>query len=335
LPMIAAVESGVDVYVQKPISVDITEGQAMLAAARKHNRVVQVGTQRRSTPHLIDARNDIVRAGKLGKVGLVEVYCYYHMRASSNPPDTNPPENLDWEMWTGPAPLRAYNSLVHPRGWRAFMEYGNGIMGDMCIHMLDMVRWMMDLGWPRRVSSSGGIFMNKSSKANIPDTQTATFDFGDVTVVWEHRTWGDAPDPNYPWAATLYGDKGTLKASVMGFDFTPHGGGKPIHRKVKYELEEFPEDKTEKDLEQHCAPAIRGHMKDFLAAIASRGRPVADIEQGYISTSSCILANIALQLGRTMTWDPAAGRVVGDDEANRLLTRPYRSPWIHPAAGSI
>jgi predicted dehydrogenase len=334
LPMIAAVEAGIDVYVQKPISVDISEGQAMLSAARKHSRVVQVGTQRRSTPHLIEARNDIVRAGRLGKIGLVEMYCYYHMRAASNPPDTNPPENLDWEMWTGPAPLRPYNSVAHPRGWRAFMEYGNGIMGDMCIHMLDMVRWMMDLGWPKRVSSTGGIFVAKSSKSNIPDTQTATFDFGDVTVVWQHRTWGDAPDPKYPWAATLYGDKGTLKASVMGYDFTPHSGGTPIHRNVKYELEEFPEDKTEKDLEQHCAPAIRGHMKDFLAAIASRGRPVADIEQGYISTSSCILANIALQLGRTLTWDPATGRVVADDEANRLLTRPYRSPWTHPAAGS-
>jgi predicted dehydrogenase len=335
LPMIAAVEAGVDVYVQKPISVDVTEGQAMLAAARKHNRVVQVGTQRRSTPHLIEARDQIVRAGKLGKIGLVEVYCYYHMRDSSNPPDTIPPENLDYEMWTGPAPMRPYNSLVHPRRWRAFKEYGNGIMGDMCIHMLDMVRWMMDLGWPKRISSTGGILVNKSGKANIPDTQTATFDFGDVTVVWQHRTWGESPDPKYPWGATLYGDKGSLKASVMGYDFVPQGGGTPIHREVAYELEQFPEDKTEKDLEKHCAPAIRGHMKDFLAAIASRGRPVADIEEGYISTSSCILANLALDLGRSLTWDPAAGRVVGDDEANRLLTRPYRSPWTHPSAGSV
>jgi predicted dehydrogenase len=237
-------------------------------------------------------------------------------------------------MWTGPAPLRPYNSLAHPRGWRAFKEYGNGILGDMCIHMLDMVRWMMDLGWPKRISSTGGILVNKSSKANIPDTQTATFDFGDVTVVWQHRTWGESPDPKYPWGATLYGDKGTLKASVMGYDFVPQAGGTAIHREVTYELEQFPEDKTEKDLEKHCAPAIRGHMKDFLAAIASRGRPVADIEEGYISTSSCILANLALELGRSLTWDPAAGRVAGDDEANRLLTRTYRSPWSHPSAGS-
>ncbi len=331
LPMIAAVEAGADVYVQKPISVDVTEGQAMLAAARKAERVVQVGTQRRSTPHLIEARDRVIREGKLGKIGLVEICCYYHMRNNTNPPDTAPPDYLDWEMWTGPAPMRPYNSIVHPRGWRAFMEYGNGIIGDMCIHMLDMVRWMLGLGWPKKISSSGGILVDKGSKANITDTQTATFDFGNLDVVWQHRTWGDPVDPKYPWAATFYGDNGTLKASVMGYDFTPHGQGTPIHREVTYEYEQFPEDRTEEDLERHVAPAIRGHMKDLLSAIASRGRPVADIEEGYISTTSCILANQALQLGRSLTWDPHAGKVVGDDEANRLLSRPYRTPWVHPA----
>jgi predicted dehydrogenase len=302
----------------------------MLAAARKNKRVVQVGTQRRSTPHLIEARDQIIKEGKLGKIGLVEIYCYYHMRARENPPDTNPPEYLDYEMWTGPAPMRPYNKLVHPRGWRAFMEYGNGIVGDMCIHMLDMVRWMLDLGWPKRISSSGGILVYKNSKANITDTQEATFDFGDLPVVWQHRTWGHEPDPKYPWGATFYGDKGTLKASVMSYDFIPFGGGTPIRKDVVYELEQYPEDKTEKDLEKHVAPAIRKHMLDFLDAIAARGKPVADIEQGYTSTTSCILANNALKLGRSLTWDPEAGRVVGDDEANRLLRRPYRRPWTHP-----
>ena len=165
--------------------------------------------------------------------------------------------------------MRPYNSLVHPRSWRAFMEYGNGIMGDMCVHMLDMVRWMLDLGLPTRISSSGGILVDKASKANITDTQTATFDFGNLKVVWNHRSWGDAPDPKYPWGATLYGDKGTLKASVMGYDFIPSGkGGTPVHEDVKYEFEQYPEDKTEKDLETHVAPAIRAHMKNFLECIA-------------------------------------------------------------------
>jgi predicted dehydrogenase len=331
LPALAAMEAGADLYLQKPISVDVAEGQAMLAAARRLGRVVQVGTQRRSTPHLSQARDAIVKAGKLGKVGLVEIYCYYHMRASGNPPDTAPPDYLDWDMWTGPAPMRPYSPMAHPRGWRSFKEYGNGILGDMCIHMLDTVRWMMDLGWPRRISSSGGILVDKASKANVPDTQTATFDFGDVTVVWEHRTWGAPPDPKYPWGLTMYGDKATLKASVFGYDYEPLGnGGKPEHVDVTYELEQYPEDKTEKDLERHVAPAVRYHMADLLECIEKRGRPRADIEQGHISTASCILANLSLDLGRSLTWDAAAGKVVGDDEANTRLRRPYRAPWTHP-----
>ena len=331
LAMIEAVKAGADVYCQKPISVDVIEGQAMVAAARQYDRVVQVGLQRRSTPHLVDAREKVVQAGKLGKVGLAEIYCYYHMRATSNPPDTAPPANLDYEMWTGPAPMRPYNALVHPGGWRAFMEYGNGIVGDMGVHMFDMVRWMMNLGWPKRISSSGGILV-EHSKANISDTQVATFDYDDLKIVWQHRTWGDPPDPKYKWGATLYGDKGTLKASVYSYDFVPTDKHtSPIHQDVSYELEEYPEDRTEKNLETHCAPAIRHHMEDFLAAIARRSRPVADIEEGYISTTSCILANLSMRTGRTMAWDPQDGRVIGDPEANRLLARPYRGPWVRPS----
>jgi predicted dehydrogenase len=334
LPMIAAVKAGADVYVQKPISVDVREGQAMLAAARKYKRVVQVGMQRRSTPHLVTARDRIVREGKLGKVGLVEIYCYYQMRARENPPDSAPPANLDYELWTGPAPMRPYNSLVHPRRWRAYMEYGNGIVGDMCVHMLDMVRWMLDLGMPNRIASSGGILIDKASRANITDTQTATFDFGDLPVIWTHRTYGAPPDPKYPWGATIYGDQGTLKASVNSYDFIPTKG-EPIHEDVKMELEEYPIDKVEKDLEKHVAPAIRGHMTNLLACIQSRATPVADIEQGYISATSCILANLSQKLGRSLTWDHAKGQIVGDAEANKLLARPYRAPYKHPDAASV
>ena len=331
LTMIEAAQKGLDIYVQKPISVDILEGQTMLAAARKHGNVVQVGTQRRSTPHLIEAKNRIIDEGLLGKVSHAEICCYYHMRATANPPDEPAPDYLDYEQWTGPAPMRPYNNLVHPRRWRAFMEYGNGIVGDMCIHMLDMVRWMLDLGWPKRVSSVGGIFVQKEAKANITDTQTATFEFDELPIVWTHRSWGVPPDPDYPWAAFIYGEKGVLKASVNRYDFIPvDKNAKPIHADVKFELEEYPEDKTEKDLEKHVAPAIRGHMKDFLQAIDDRSKPVADIEQGYISTTSCILANLALELGRTLEWDPVRGEIVGDKEANKLMARPYRKPWKHP-----
>jgi predicted dehydrogenase len=234
-------------------------------------------------------------------------------------------------MWTGPAPMRPYNQWVHPRGWRAFMEYGNGIVGDMCVHMFDMTRWMMDLGWPKTISSTGGILVDKASKANISDTQEATFDFGETKVVWTHRTWGESPDAKYPWSATFYGDKGTLKASVFNYDYTPAGESKPtLSGEPLFEYDKFPEDKTEKDLERHCASAIRWHMKDFLANIESRGKPVADIEQGHISSSSCVMANLSMQLGRSLAWDPVKGQVIGDEEANRLLRRPYRTGYTHP-----
>jgi predicted dehydrogenase len=335
LTAIEAMKAGADLYLQKPISVDVTEGQAILAAARKYKRVVQVGTQRRSTPHLVEAKERFLDSGKLGKISSVDIHCYYHMRATANPPDSAPPPNLDYEMWTGPAPMRPFNALTHPRGWRAFMEYGNGIVGDMAIHMFDMTRWMLGLGWPTHVSSDGGIYMDKASKANITDTQVCTWQYPDLNIVWNHRTWGAAgePDPKYSWGATFYGEKGTLKAGVMAYDFIPNGKDeKPIHKDVTYEFEQYPEDKTEKDLETHVAPAVRHHMLDLLASIDKRSKPVADIEQGHISTASCILANIAMKTGRKYTWDAAKQEVVGDAEANKLLARPYRKPWVHPFA---
>jgi len=335
LTAIAAMQAGADVYVEKPISVDVTEGQAMVAAARKYGRIVQVGLQRRSTPHLIQARDQIINAGKLGKVGLVEMCSYYHMRARGNPAAQTPPSHFDFDMWTGPAPLRPYTEGVHPRRWRSFMEYGNGIIGDMGVHMFDMTRWMLGLGWPKRISASGGILMDKDSAATISDTQAATFDYEDTKVLWQHRTWGHPSDDKYPWSAIFYGDKGTLKASVHGYDFIPRGKDKPEHVDVRYELEEYPEDKTEKDLERHVAPALRSHMKNFLHAIDTRTLPVSNIGEGHISSASCILANLAQQTGRTLTWDADQGRVLHDDQANRLLARPYRSPWIHPDPGTI
>jgi predicted dehydrogenase len=344
LPTIAALEAGADVYVQKPISVDVLEGKAMLDAARKHGRVVQVGTQRRSTPHLMEAREKVAKAGLLGTVGMAEVYCYYPMRANLAPPVTKPPAYFDYDAWTGPAPLRPYDAppypdpkgdgdpLPHRRWWRAFTEYGNGIVGDMCIHMLDMVRWMCDLGWPTRVSSAGGVLVQKESRANIADTQTATFDFPQFPVVWTHRTYGAPADPDYPWGATIYGDKGTLKLSVHKYEFFPLNSktaklsGTPLIEEDKY-----PEDKAEKDLERHVASAVRVHMLDFLKARREKTKPVADIEQGHISTASCILANLSAKLGRSLTWDAAKHQVVGDPEANKLLKRPYRAGYTHPA----
>jgi len=332
LTMIAAVEAGAHVYVQKPTSVDVRESEAMLDAARRHNRVVQVGMQRRSTPHLIEAKKNIVDAGLLGKVSYADMCCYYHMRANENPEPVPVPDFLDYEMWTGPAPLRSYDHLPHRGWWRAFMEYSNGIVGDMCVHMFDAVRWMLGLGWPKSISSHGGIFVQKESKATTSDTQTATFAYDGLTAVWQHRSWGAAPDTQYPWAFTLYGDKGTLKGSINSYDFIPLGKGEPVHKEALFEREDYPEDVTEEGIELQAAPATRRHMLDFLAAIETGGRPCADIEQGYISSASCILVNLAMKTGRTLVYDPQKREVTGDPEATELLLRPYRGPWRHPAA---
>ncbi len=336
LNMIEAVKSGAHVYVQKPTGVDISESAAMLAAARKYNRTVQVGTQRRSTPHLIEAKRDIIEAGLLGKISHVEISCYYHMRRKGVFPEIPVPANLDYEMWTGPAPIIPYTAIQHPIGWRALMEYGNGIVGDMCVLMFDLTRWMLGLGWPEQVSSTGGIFTDPGGTSNITDTQSATFAYPGLNIVWNHRTWGKAADPEYPWSAIFYGEKGTLKASVNSYEFIPVGGnGKPVSAKALTELEKYPEDKTEKKIEAFAVPAIRRHMVDFLKCIDSGEKPVADIEQGHISSASCILANMSLKTGRTLHWDADKGEIKNDPEANSLLARPYRAPWVHPVAGNV
>ena len=334
MTMIEAAKAGADIYLEKPISVDVVEGQAMLAAAEKYKTIVQVDTQRRSTPHVIEARDKYISTGRLGKIAHVELCSYYHMRSRRGAEPAEIPAGLDYEMWSGPAPMRPFTGQ-HPRAWRSYMEYCNGIVGDMCIHMFDTARWLLELGWPSTISSFGGIFVDKKSASNITDTQTAVFGYpeDDLSIVWQHRTWGRASDPDYPWSVILYGDKGTLKLSTTAYDFIPQDRNAVAeHGDVVYELEEYPEDKTERGLEKHAAPALRRHWRNFLDSVDSRTQPVANIKEGYISSTCCILANIAQQINRTIAWDPVAGRVIGDDEANALLARPYRSPWKHPEA---
>lgn len=331
LPMIDAVQAGMHVYVQKPISVDVMEGEAMLAAARKYDKVVQVGMQRRSTPHFLDAKKNIIDAGLLGKIAHVEMCCYYHMRANRSPMPESVPEFLNYEMWVGPAPMRPYDGLPHGGWWRAMMEYSNGIMGDMCVHMFDAVRWLLGLSWPDRISAHGGILVQKSSKATTPDTQTAIFEYDDFHCVWHQRSWGTAPNPDYPWALTIYGEKGTLIASTLKYDFIPlDKNASRVSKEALYEREKYPEDLTEPRIELHAAPATRGQMLDFLNSIENKSRPVADIEEGHISAASCILANMSMQLRRPLIYDHLTKTVVNDPEATRLLARVYREPWKHP-----
>lgn len=330
LVTIAAIEAGCDVYVQKPIGVDVRECQAMLKIAREHGAVVQVGMQRRSTPHLVEAKQKFIDSGKLGKVGYVRVYSLYGGPGEPFKQDVaEVPEGFDFELWCGPAPKLPYRPCMRSRGWRQFMEFGNGTLGDMGVHMFDMARWFLDLRYPKRVYSCGGQFVKSGGTSNISDTQTVVFDYGDKEVVWEHRNWTQ-PESRHPWGGYFYGENGLLKASVFGYDFERYYSNDVESADVSRNNPDYPQDQQEEGLELHCSDAIREHMRDFLARIADRGRPHSDIEEGAISTICCVLGNISMELGRALEWDEEEGCVKDDDEANALLAREYRAPWIHP-----
>lgn len=335
LPTIEACKAGADVYVQKPISWDVMEGQAMVAAARKYQRTVQVGLERRSTPHILEAGDRYVKSGQLGRIGYVDIHSYYG-GGRGFPASSAVPEGLDWEMYVGPAPWREYSQQVHPRRWRDCREFSNGQTGDLCVHLFDVTRMFLGLRWPKSVSATGGILMrNPESRVNVHDTQTALFDYGEIQVVWTQRNWGQNPEPDYPWGVTFYGDKGTLKLSVWSYDYIPREGGKPVHVKAVEEREKYPEDVQHKETELFAAPANRRHLLNFVESRRAGKRPAADIEEGHISTACCILANLSMELGRSLRWDAEAGKVTGDDEANRRLTRAYRSPWKHPTPADV
>ncbi len=338
LPAIAAMKAGADVILEKPISVDVIEGEALVAAARKYKRIVQVNTQRRSTPCLAEAKEKYLRAGRLGAIGRVESYSFLPARSKDVLPDTKPPAHLDYELWTGPAPMRPFKAAIESRTWRLFMEYGNGVIGDVGIHMFDCVRWMLDLGWPTSISSHGGIYVDKEATANISDTQHSQFNYPDLDVSWEHRTWGAPPTPPRHWTdlwgARFIGERGTLTVTLLGYQFTPTGGGPSEGYHMLSKTGDW-DNLDESKFPAASASVQRQHVMDFMQARTTRTLPIADVEEGHISTACCILANLAQELGRPLRYDPATRSVPGDAEATRRLIRNYREPWIHPDPATI
>jgi predicted dehydrogenase len=333
LPAIAAIKAGADVYLEKPIGVDVVEGEALVAAARKYGRVVQVNTQRRSNILYLEARDKFIRSGKLGKIGLVETYSYIHDRPTGLIPDAPVPAHLNYDLWTGPAPLTPFKAMKEDKDWRPFMEYGNGSIGNLGVHMVDQARWLLGLGWPDTIHSTGGIYVDKDSSANISDTLLSVFRYPDLDVSWEYRSWGGSPIPQRHWSdqwgTRFVGEQGSLNLTMLEYAFTPAGGGprEGVHMLSKtgnLENIDFTQDGKVYDGVQDR------HVLDFMQARQNRSRPIADIEEGHISTASCELANISLQLGRPVRYDPKTRTVPGDTEATRLLARPYRTPWVHP-----
>lgn len=340
LPAIAAIEAGADVFLEKPTSVDVLEGEALVAAARKHNRVVQVNTQRRSWDLVRRVRDEFVRTGRLGRIGIAETF-FFTGRWSPEPFVEKPvPAHLDYDFWTGPAPVMPFVGVQELRGWRNFMEYGNGFAGDMGVHMVDAARFMLDLGWPESVTGIGGIYVPEGWRGNRSDTLHAVMQYPGLRMSWEHRAWGASPIKarhwTENWGIRLVGTKGTLDMTSFMYQFTPRGGGGG-EPELFHELA-IDGDPTNPDYSKweagFDAPSM-AHVRDFLDAREKRTRPVADVEENHISSSCCILANMSQQLGRSLSYDPATRTIPGDIEATNLLARPYRSPWKHPAEGLV
>lgn len=302
---ILACAAGKHVYVEKPASHNPREGELMIEAARKHHRVVQVGTQRRSSPGIAEGLQRM-REGEIGRVLFARGWINSTRPSIGQGQTAAVPEWLDYELWQGPAPEEAYRDNVVHYHWHWFWNWGTGELGNNGVHALDLIRWGMELGPPERVICAGGKYFFDDDQ-QTPDTQLATFHFGDRAVTWEHRTWHRRGFEDQSWGATFYGDQGSL---IIGSD--------------EYTL--F--DMEGKQIDQ--ASINRGeveHQQNFLDCIRSGDRPNCDIEEGAQSALLCHLGNIAYRTGRTVNCDPANGHIVGDNEQAKLWSREYREGW--------
>lgn len=326
---IAACDAGSHVYVEKPIGHTILEGKAMVAAARRNDRVVQVGTHRRVSPHNL-AGMEMLRDGTVGDVGMIRAFVHYGGGPEEPSPNDDPPAGLDWDLWCGPAPLRPFNPKLHPKGFRNFLDLANGTLGDWGIHWMDQVLWSTDEVAPKTVFSTGGrpiagpaIDDGDRLTTDAPDHQIAAFAFDNFSLSWEHRRFaGNTAEKTHPQQAVgcyFYGTNGTLHIGWLdGTTFYP--------RDAKRAAVNVPAQLHEPDQQN-----IRELWADFLDAIASGRRPVSDIEIGHRSTNLSLLGMLSYKLGRSIHWDHDAHTVPGDDEANALLRREYRAPWTYPA----
>jgi predicted dehydrogenase len=302
LATIWACQAGKDVYVEKPISHNLREGRAMVEAARKNNRVVQVGTQRRSAAHFHSAA-ELVRSGKLGKVPLARTWIAGHRPSIGHKPDGPVPQGVDYDLWLGPAPQRPFNPNRFHYNWHWNWDYGTGELGNNGIHALDAARWLLDLDAPVRITSGGGKYFYDDDQ-QTPDTQVAAFDFPHACLTWEHRIWSRTGSEGEPFGVALYGERGTLLFDRKGWHVID--GLEASDRSSEFE---------------------RPHLRNFLDCVKDRKRPSADIEEGHKSTRLCHLGNIAYRLGRVLRFDAKTETVRGDSEANQLLGRTYRKPF--------
>lgn len=313
---IAAMQQGAHVYVEKPISHTIDEGKAMVRAARDTQRVVQVGTHRRVSPHNVSGMA-FLKSGKAGKIGSVRAFVHYPGGPGEIVPDMEAPAGLDWNMWCGPAPLRAYNPTIHPKGFRQYLDYANGQLGDWGIHWMDQILMWTEEQHPKKIYSTASRRIRKD-QTDAPDTQFVSFEFETFTATWEHRLYAGNEAEKSNIGCYFYGTEGTFHMGWLdGWTFYPADPKKPV-------IHEAPK------LDDPDQQNIAGLWADFIQAIQQKRLPLCDIEVGQRSTNMSLLGMLSARLGRSVAWDGARGTVVNDDEANRLLRRAYRGSWVYP-----
>ena len=319
LATIWACQAGKDVYVEKPACHNPFEGARMVDAARKYKRMVQIGSQSRSIPHKIKAIQ-LLRDGAIGKVYLAKGLCFKRRPSIGHKPDAPVPPGLDWDKFLGPAPMRAYNELRFRYNWHWFWDTGNGDIGNQGVHEMDMARWGLGKeGLPQAVSSTGGKFIYNDDQ-ETPNTQMATFDYGDAELMFEVRGLVTGPEGNLQIRGNntvgnlFYGSDGWMAVDGAGFQM-------------------YKGEKNEKVMDETSAKGDTGpHMQNFLAAVKSRNRQDlhADVQIGVTSADLCHLANISYRLKRKLNFDSSAGKFVNDQEANVMMTRKYRAPYVVP-----
>jgi predicted dehydrogenase len=316
--MILACQAGKDVYVEKPLSQTIYEGQLMRDTARKCQRIVQVGTQRRSMEHFKTAV-EYVTSGKLGKLCMIKAWVCQVRQSIGNPADCPAPSHVDYDMWLGPAPKRPFNPNRFHYNWRFFWDYGNSELGNQGVHMLDVAMWALETMpsrqdcLPTRISNSSGIYWLRDAK-EVPDTQVVAYDYGDFMLAWELQSFqAHSPFEGAKDATAFYGSEGTLIVDDKEWKVHRQDGGVDVSAKT-------------------AKASGRPHMKNFLECIKSRKKPNADVENGRRSTTLCHLGNISLHLGRDIHFDAKTETFGSDKEANARLTKNYREPYALPKA---
>jgi len=323
LASIYAMESGKDVYVEKPLANSIEECLVLEKAVRRYNKVVQVGQQQRSGQHWNDAK-DYVQSGKLGRISNVKAFLNYGNSSELKKiSDGQVPDGVNYNMWLGPAPERAFNENRFHGTWRYFWDYGGGIMTDWGVHLLDMVLLFMDVGAPNAVMSSGGKFTFPDSAMETPDNQLAIFEFDDFIMSWEHTQGiGYWPFGRHHGVA-VYGENGLLLIDRQGWEVRPNQGysekeDKNVDKMAPVELQK-PKGNS-RDL----------HAKNFVDCIKSRENPVCDISIGVNTAINAHFGNIAYRLGKKVYWDHEKKEFINDREANELAKAKYRKPWELP-----